>query len=421
MADSMRDSRSATLGPHAARLVTVGAAAIAVAVGGVSVWWSIQPAPPSPLSNAQLTSLVAPSVVRVTVTRFRGSTNLGAGFVYSTPGHVVTNSAVLAAARSISVTTSSGETLPATLIGVDRATSTAELLVPDMTATPLQKAAVPASALEPVAIASPDTPLMRGRVVQLRVAVRAYYHDQQVMKTDISLSRADIGSPLLDGKGQIVGIVTVDPLVGPTSPAVTALAIRAEQFDAEARRWALSDQPIHLLLPPVTAPASDFLLSSPPGFVRTSLQAIGTSSYRSLFDKPVSEVGGAERIDSYTIVSPSETAAESVYSSLVKTAQDRGLQLHCQSGYCDFIGGDADESSGFASATMNPDGTGRGQYELIWRDRNVVVSIHLDADLPNREVSVAYLGIEAGDVMQRLFRSAADYLVNGPPTEAGAR
>ena len=63
---------------------------------------------------------------------------------------------------------------------------------------------------------------------------------------------------------------------------------------------------------------------------------------------------------------------------------------------------------------MHPDGTGRGKYEVIWRDRNVVVSIHLDADLPNREVSVQYLVVAAGDVLGRLFRSSADYMVNGP-------
>jgi len=408
------DSRSPRRGAHLARLVTVGTAIVAVAVAGLSVWWSIQPATPSPLSDAQLTSLVSPSVVRVTVTRFRGSTNLGAGFVYSSRGHVMTNSAVLAAARSISVTTQSGETHPATLIGVDRATSTAELLVPDMTAIPLHKAAVPASARQQVAIASPDTPLIRGRVVQLGVTIRAYYQDQLAAKTDMSLSRADIGSPLLDTKGQVVGIVTVDPLAGPPSPAVTAMAIGADRFDAQSHLWALSDDPIQLALPPVTAPAADFLLSAPPGFVRTKLQAIGASSYRSLFAKPASDAVGAETIDSYTIVTSSETAAQSVYMSLVKVVQNRGLLLDSQSSFGGYVGGDADESSGFASTIMNPDGTGRGKYEVIWRDRNVVVSIHLDADLPNREVSVQYLVVAAGDVLGRLFRSSADYMVNGP-------
>src|SRR5439155_25238646 len=90
------DSRSPRRRAHLGRLVTVGTATVAVAVAGLSVRWCIQPATPSPLSDAQLTSLVSPSVVRVTVTRFRGSKNLGAGFVYSSCGHDMTNSTVLA-------------------------------------------------------------------------------------------------------------------------------------------------------------------------------------------------------------------------------------------------------------------------------------------------------------------------------------
>ena len=43
------------MGGRLARLVTVGTATVAVAVAGLSVWWSIQPATPSPLSDAQLT------------------------------------------------------------------------------------------------------------------------------------------------------------------------------------------------------------------------------------------------------------------------------------------------------------------------------------------------------------------------------
>jgi S1-C subfamily serine protease len=141
----------------------------------------------------------------------------GTGFVIDTAGDVVTNAHVVAGATAISVTTSSGDTLKATLVGSDPTTDVAVIKVDGSTAglTPLAFAASSGVHVGDgvVAIGDPyglTNTVTTGVVSALGRTINSPNNRPiaGVIQTDAAINHGNSGGPLLNSQGQVIGITS---------------------------------------------------------------------------------------------------------------------------------------------------------------------------------------------------------------------
>jgi S1-C subfamily serine protease len=166
------------------------------------------------LSVGEIYRRAGSGVVQVT-TSGAGGGGLGSGFVIDDEGHIVTNFHVIDQADTIEVSFSNKDTLDATLVGSDPSTDLA-----------LLKVDAGAGALTPLALADSDRvqvgdpvvaignpfglerTVTSGIVSALQRAVTAPngYTIDQVIQTDAPINQGNSGGPLLDGRGQVIGV-----------------------------------------------------------------------------------------------------------------------------------------------------------------------------------------------------------------------
>jgi S1-C subfamily serine protease len=140
---------------------------------------------------------------------------LGSGFVIDKAGHIVTNYHVVEGAQELNVSFSGEDPVPATLVGVDASTDLAVL-----------KVDVPANALTPlvlgdsdavtvgdsvVAIGNPfglDRTITAGIVsaVQRNITAPNNFQIDHVIQTDAAINHGNSGGPLLNSKGEVIGV-----------------------------------------------------------------------------------------------------------------------------------------------------------------------------------------------------------------------
>jgi S1-C subfamily serine protease len=156
----------------------------------------------------------APGVVQVAARRHA----LGTGFVIDKAGHIVTNLGVVqGAGRSVEVSFSSNERLPARIVGLDPSTDLAVLQVK-----------VRSRALMPLALGNSDhvrvgdtvvtigNPLGEGRAItagivsalERWIAAPNGAPIDHMIQTDAALDRGSSGGPLVDPSGQVIGLTT---------------------------------------------------------------------------------------------------------------------------------------------------------------------------------------------------------------------
>lgn len=176
------------------------------------------------LSINQIYRRSGPGVVQITSTlgssassgQFQQSSRaLGSGFVLDKEGHIVTNYHVVDGATSIEVGFSNDDTLEATLIGSDPSTDIALLQV-DASAnalTPLALADSDRIAVGDavVAIGNPfglERTVTAGIVSALQRAVQAPngYSIDHVIQTDAPINHGNSGGPLLNTRGEVIGV-----------------------------------------------------------------------------------------------------------------------------------------------------------------------------------------------------------------------
>jgi len=234
-------------------LVAAGALGGALALGGAAVVGGFDttttvreiasplPAPISlnePASKSGALSVnaifkhAAPGVVQVTATQVVSSSSvdpffgfafpaqqksraLGSGFVIDNAGHIVTNYHVVEHARSVDVSFSNNESMKAKVVGTDPSTDVAVLQVDahSRALTPLALGNSDAVRVgdSVVAIGNPfgyDRTVTTGIVSALQRVIQApnSYSIDHVIQTDAALNKGNSGGPLLDARGNVIGV-----------------------------------------------------------------------------------------------------------------------------------------------------------------------------------------------------------------------
>jgi putative serine protease PepD len=194
----------------------------AVAGGETTTTTTTATAPPvsdtaattSALSIGQIYRTAYKGVVEITASA-AGNGATGSGFVYDSAGHIVTNYHVVRGASSITVTVYDGSKHKATLVGHDASSDLAVL-----------KIDVPASKLHPltladsssvqvgdgvVAIGSPfglSETVTSGIVSALNRTISSVnaYSIAGAIQTDASINPGNSGGPLLNMRGEVIGV-----------------------------------------------------------------------------------------------------------------------------------------------------------------------------------------------------------------------
>lgn len=179
-------------------------------------------------ASAQLAARAAASVVRVE-SLFKGRPapaddletyfgslppeSIGSGFVVDTLGHVLTNYHVVRGADSVSIRDSDHQSLPATVVGYDSLTDLALLKIADLKlpALSLGDSRQLAAGQLVWAIGSPhglDQSVAMGIISSVDRPTLLDSPFQDFLQTDASINPGSSGGPLLDTRGNVIGINT---------------------------------------------------------------------------------------------------------------------------------------------------------------------------------------------------------------------
>ena len=165
-----------------------------------------------------------PGVLQVTSTSVDSSdpffgpqprVSLGSGFVISEEGYIITNYHVIESARQIEVNFSGDDRVRATIVGVDPSTDLAVLKinaqVRALTPLPLGDSDAVRVGDAVVAIGNPfglERTVTAGIVSALQREITAPngYTIDKVIQTDASINQGNSGGPLLNTRGQVIGV-----------------------------------------------------------------------------------------------------------------------------------------------------------------------------------------------------------------------
>jgi S1-C subfamily serine protease len=177
--------------------------------------------PARTLTAGEVYDRTAPGVVQITSTGggpvSSAQTALGSGFVVDKAGHIVTNFHVVDGADQIRVSFSNRDTVVARLVGTDASTDLAVLEVEAsadaLTPLPLGNSDKVRVGDPVVAIGNPfglDRTATAGIVSALQRGITspADFTIDHVIQTDAPINRGNSGGPLLNMRGQVIGVNT---------------------------------------------------------------------------------------------------------------------------------------------------------------------------------------------------------------------
>ena len=190
-------------------------------------------------NNIALYKRVLPAVVNITSTAvafdfFYGAVpqeGIGSGFIIDRGGHILTNFHVIADARRVEVTLANRKKYRAEIVGTDPSHDLAVILIhaPDLTPATLGDSKKLAVGQKVLAIGNPfglSGTMTRGIVSSMR-SIRAPDGTpiDDAIQTDASINPGNSGGPLLNSRGEVIGINTQIATLGANQSAGVGFAV----------------------------------------------------------------------------------------------------------------------------------------------------------------------------------------------------
>jgi len=172
----------------------------------------------SDMQNIRAYEEVSPSVVTITTSVSDSAQGMGSGFVLSSEGYVLTNAHVVENATTITVSVFGGKQYQGKIIGMDSEEDLAIVKVSPEKGTTLKPVRLGSSSglkvgEKVIAIGNPfgyertlTTGIVSGLNRQVRTEAGKVIMD--AIQTDTALNPGNSGGPLLNGKGEVVGVTS---------------------------------------------------------------------------------------------------------------------------------------------------------------------------------------------------------------------
>ena len=175
-------------------------------------------------NNVEVYKRVAPSVVNITSTVVaydfffgaQAQEGAGSGFIIDQEGHILTNYHVIDGARKLEVILANKKHFPATIVGADKSHDLAVIQIksPNLLPVTLGSSSALQVGQKVLAIGNPfgvfNGTMTRGIISSIRQVQEpdGTYIDEAI-QTDAAINPGNSGGPLLNSRGEVVGINTM--------------------------------------------------------------------------------------------------------------------------------------------------------------------------------------------------------------------